>query len=61
MFSAFMLIETADPAGTRIVSTVTAKYSMHLINQERSHMPVVLIAGLTIKPEEIADSKGVGP
>ena len=37
------------------------QFFLHLINQKRCQMSVMLIAGLTIKPEEIAHSKGVGP
>jgi hypothetical protein len=58
---AFLFIETADPAGSRVIVTVSSEYVMDLIHEAQGEPLVFLITRLTIKFQEVADGKSVGP
>jgi hypothetical protein len=58
---ALLLIETADPAGSRVVSTVSAEEVVNLVDQAQRKILVFLAPRLPIKPQEVADGKSVGP
>jgi hypothetical protein len=58
---ALLLLETADPAGSRVVSTVSAEEVVNLVDQAQCKIFVFLAPRLPIKLQEVADSKSVGP
>jgi hypothetical protein len=58
---ALPLIEAADPTGSRVVFPVPAEYVMNLVDQAQCEMLVFFVARLTIKLQEVADGKSVGP
>jgi hypothetical protein len=61
MLPSLLLIEAADPAGPRVVSSVAAEDSVDLIHELQCQILVFLLAGLLIKAEKVADCKCVRP
>jgi hypothetical protein len=59
--SAFLIAETADPAGSCVIVTVSSEYEMNLIDKVQRELFVLFVACLTIKPQEVADGKSVSP
>jgi hypothetical protein len=59
--STLPVIKAADPARSRVVFTVAAKYGVDLIHEAQGEMGIGFIVCLLRKPEEIAEGKCVGP
>jgi hypothetical protein len=56
-----LLIETADPALSPVVVTMTSKNFMDLIDKKECKFFVFFIIRLPIQPQEIANRKSIGP
>ncbi len=56
-----LLIKAAYPASSGVVLTVSAEYVMNLINEAQCEILVFFIIRLTIKLQEVAHGKSVGP
>jgi len=59
--STLFLIETADPAGSRVIVAVTSEYGMDLIDELQGEPLEALVTRLTIQLQKVADGKSVGP
>jgi hypothetical protein len=57
----FLLTESADPSGSRIIGTIGSKYVMYLVNQAKRERRVALFAGRLGQAEEVANREGVRP
>lgn len=58
---ALLLVEAADPAGSRVVLTMAAEYVMNLIDQQQRESLVFIITRSALELQEVAHGKGVGP
>jgi hypothetical protein len=56
-----LLIEAADPAGSWVIFTVPAEDIMNLIDEAQREPLVFFVPRLTMKLQEVADGKSVGP
>jgi hypothetical protein len=57
----FLVVEPADPSGSRIVAPVATEHVMHLIDQSKSEVCISGLASVSSERDEVAHGECVGP
>jgi hypothetical protein len=61
MQAAFLFTESAYPAGSWVIVTMTSEHEMHLMDEVQCEILVLFIACLKMKSQKVADGKSVRP
>lgn len=61
MKRALVIIESTQPAATRVIGPVPPEHRVHLIDEVERELAVMRVAGAPGEREEIADGEGVRP
>jgi hypothetical protein len=61
VFITHFLLESADPAATRVHFAVPAEYEVHLVDQFVHYFEIIFFSCLPVEFKKIADCKGVCP